>query len=187
MEKVVYRKININGLDIHYREAGPKKGPAILYCTASHRPAICSATSRRFSPIDSGWLPLICRASGDPTCPPPRTTPTPLRTSLKRCLSLPTGSASIHLPCIFSIMERRSDYAWGCPNTKRITAIISQNGNAYEDGFSDGWHPVRAFWADPNAEHRDALRHILSPDAVFRQYTQGVSNIEFGCARRIFP
>ena len=75
-------------------------------------------------------------------------------------------------------MERRSDYAWGCPNTKRITAIISQNGNAYEDGFSDGWHPVRAFWADPNAEHRDALRHILSPDAVFRQYTQGVSNIE---------
>jgi pimeloyl-ACP methyl ester carboxylesterase len=43
----------------------------------------------------------------------------------------------------------------------RITAIISQNGNAYEEGLSDGWNPIRAYWQDPSEANRDALRAFL--------------------------
>src|SRR5262249_19419854 len=45
----------------------------------------------------------------------------------------------------------------------RITAIISQNGNAYEEGLSDGWKPIRAYWELPSQTNREALRSLLSP------------------------
>jgi len=56
----------------------------------------------------------------------------------------------------------------------RITAIISQNGNAYEEGLSDGWNPIRAYWQDPSKVNRDALRGFLTPEATIWQYTHGV-------------
>jgi pimeloyl-ACP methyl ester carboxylesterase len=57
---------------------------------------------------------------------------------------------------------------------ERITAIISQNGNAYEDGLSDGWTPIKAYWQDPSPANREALRGFLTPDATRWQYTHGV-------------
>ena len=45
----------------------------------------------------------------------------------------------------------------------RITAIISQNGNAYEEGLSDGWNPIRAYWQDASQTNREALRAFLRP------------------------
>ena len=56
----------------------------------------------------------------------------------------------------------------------RITAIISQNGNAYEEGLSDGWNPIRAYWKDPSEANREALRSFLKPDTTVWQYTHGV-------------
>jgi pimeloyl-ACP methyl ester carboxylesterase len=56
----------------------------------------------------------------------------------------------------------------------RITAIISQNGNAYEEGLSDGWNPIRAYWQDASAANRDALRAFLKPETTVWQYTHGV-------------
>ena len=56
---------------------------------------------------------------------------------------------------------------------ERITAIVSQNGNAYEEGLSDGWNPIRAYWRDPSPANREALRSILTPEAVAWQYTHG--------------
>jgi pimeloyl-ACP methyl ester carboxylesterase len=56
----------------------------------------------------------------------------------------------------------------------RITAIISQNGNAYEEGLSDGWNPIRAYWKDPSQTKRDALRVFLAPQTTVWQYTHGV-------------
>ena len=44
---------------------------------------------------------------------------------------------------------------------ERITAIITQNGNAYEDGLSGGWAPIQKYWKDPSKENRDALRPVL--------------------------
>jgi pimeloyl-ACP methyl ester carboxylesterase len=56
----------------------------------------------------------------------------------------------------------------------RITAIISQNGNAYEEGLSDGWSPIRAYWQDASQTNREALRAFLAPETTFWQYTHGV-------------
>ena len=57
---------------------------------------------------------------------------------------------------------------------ERITAIISQNGNAYEEGLSDGWNPIRAYWQDPSPANREALRAFLTPETTLWQYTHGV-------------
>ena len=58
----------------------------------------------------------------------------------------------------------------------RITAIVSQNGNAYEEGLSEGWNPIRAYWQDPSAENRKALRAFLAPETTRWQYTHGVTD-----------
>ena len=57
---------------------------------------------------------------------------------------------------------------------ERVTAIISQNGNAYAEGLSDGWKPIRAYWEDPSPANRDALRSFLAPETTVWQYTYGV-------------
>ena len=54
-----------------------------------------------------------------------------------------------------------------------ITAIISQNGNAYEEGMSDGWAPTRAYWADPSPAHREAMRGMLTLETTRWQYAHG--------------
>ena len=59
---------------------------------------------------------------------------------------------------------------------ERIKAIISQNGNAYEEGLSDGWKPIRAYWKEATPANRDALRAFLKPEATVWQYTQGVAD-----------
>jgi pimeloyl-ACP methyl ester carboxylesterase len=57
---------------------------------------------------------------------------------------------------------------------ERITAIVSQNGNAYEEGLSDGWTPIRAYWERPSQANRKALRAFLTPKTTHWQYTHGV-------------
>jgi pimeloyl-ACP methyl ester carboxylesterase len=59
---------------------------------------------------------------------------------------------------------------------ERITAIISQNGNAYEEGLSDGWNPIQKYWKEPTAENRAALREFLKPEATQWQYSHGVQD-----------
>ncbi|WP_454716680.1 alpha/beta fold hydrolase [Caulobacter segnis] len=54
-----------------------------------------------------------------------------------------------------------------------ITAIISQNGNAYEEGLSDGWAPTRAYWADPSPANREAMRSMFTLETTRWQYTHG--------------
>ena len=61
----------------------------------------------------------------------------------------------------------------------RITAIVSQNGNAYEEGLGDSWGPIRKYWAEPSAENRETIRrNILTLDGTRWQYTHGVSDPE---------
>jgi pimeloyl-ACP methyl ester carboxylesterase len=62
---------------------------------------------------------------------------------------------------------------------ERVTAIVSQNGNAYEEGLGDAWAPIRQYWASPTAENRDVLRkNILTLEGTRWQYTHGVVNPE---------
>jgi hypothetical protein len=59
---------------------------------------------------------------------------------------------------------------------ERITAIVSQNGNAYEEGLSEAWNPIRTYWREPTQANRDALRSFLSPETTLFQYTHGVAD-----------
>ena len=61
---------------------------------------------------------------------------------------------------------------------ERITAVISQNGNAYLEGLSESWNPIQAYWKDPSAENRTALRAFLKPEATKWQYTHGAARPE---------
>ena len=56
----------------------------------------------------------------------------------------------------------------------RIAAIISQNGNAYAEGLSAGWNPIRAYWEEASPANRQKLRAFLTPETTFWQYTHGV-------------
>jgi pimeloyl-ACP methyl ester carboxylesterase len=59
---------------------------------------------------------------------------------------------------------------------ERVAAIISQNGNAYEEGLGDAWGPIRKYWAMPNAENREVIRqNVLTLEGTRWQYTHGVA------------
>jgi len=59
---------------------------------------------------------------------------------------------------------------------ERVTAIVSQNGNAYEEGLSQGWNPIQKYWKEPTAENRAALRDFLKPETTKWQYTHGTQD-----------
>jgi pimeloyl-ACP methyl ester carboxylesterase len=59
-----------------------------------------------------------------------------------------------------------------------VTAIISQNGNAYEEGLGDAWAPIRRYWSEPSSENREAIRKGLNLDGMRREYSSGILNPE---------
>lgn len=59
---------------------------------------------------------------------------------------------------------------------ERVTAIVSQNGNAYEEGLGNAWAPIRRYWREPSPENRETVRKALSPEGLRWQYTAGVPN-----------
>jgi pimeloyl-ACP methyl ester carboxylesterase len=62
---------------------------------------------------------------------------------------------------------------------ERVTAIVSQNGNAYEEGLGDAWAPIRKYWSEPTAENREVIgKNILNLEGTRWQYTHGVANPE---------
>jgi pimeloyl-ACP methyl ester carboxylesterase len=62
---------------------------------------------------------------------------------------------------------------------ERVSAIVSQNGNAYEEGLGDAWGPIRKYWASPTADNREVIRqNILTLEGTRWQYTHGVSDPE---------
>jgi pimeloyl-ACP methyl ester carboxylesterase len=173
---VSFRKLNIDGLDIFYREAGEAEAPAMLllhgFPTSSHM-------FRDLIPRLSDLFHVVA-----PDFPGFGQSDMP-----------PRDRFSYSFANIADVMERFADqigldrfamyiFDYGAPvglrlamrHPERITAIVSQNGNAYEEGLSDGWNPIRAYWREPTQAHRDALRSFLSPETTRWQYTHGVSD-----------
>src|SRR5207249_1583907 len=70
----------------------------------------------------------------------------------------------------------RTGFRLAMRHPERIAAIISQNGNAYAEGLSEGWNPIRAYWQDPSQANRVALRTFLTPETTLWQYTHGVAD-----------
>lgn len=68
-------------------------------------------------------------------------------------------------------------YRMFAAHPERVTSFIIQNGNAYEEGLRDFWDPIKAYWADPSSENGDALRGFLSLEATIWQFTHGVGDV----------
>lgn len=77
------------------------------------------------------------------------------------------------------VMDYGAPVGWrlALGHPERITALIVQNGNAYEEGLGEFWNPIKAYWSDHSQEHRKALYVLVAPETTRFQYTDGVSDI----------
>ncbi len=169
-----YRTQAVGEADVFYREAGPVDGPVVLllhgFPSASHM-------FRDLIPELAGRYRVIA-----PDLPGFGNTRAPGRDrfayTFDRLAEVIVG---------FTEALGLTSYAlyifdYGAPvglrlalaHPERVTAIVSQNGNAYEEGLSEGWRTWRTYWADPSPENREACRGALSPNAIRDdQYLQG--------------
>ena len=174
MSTVTYQKLDVDGIGVFYREAGPKDAPTILllhgFPTAGHM-------FRDLIPQLADRFHLVA-----PDLPAFGQSDMPAR-----------GTFTYTFENIANVIDRFTEviglarfamyvFDYGAPvgfrlavrHPDRITAIISQNGNAYEEGLSDGWNPIQKYWKDPSQANRDALRAFLKPETTRWQYTHGV-------------
>ena len=176
MAKITYRRIQVDGLEIFYREAGAPKAPVILllhgFPTASHM-------FRDLIPRLADQFRVIA-----PDLPGFGQSDMPDRSKFGYTFDNIAGVIDRFTDAIG--LRRFAIYVfdYGAPtgfrlavrHPDRITALISQNGNAYAEGLSDGWKPIRAYWQDPSDANRTALRTFLSPETTVWQYTHGVAD-----------
>src|ERR1700761_8599412 len=176
MPAITYRNVDVDGFKIFYREAGRKDAPALLllhgFPSAGHMfRDLIPALSDRYHLIAPD-LPGFGQSDM-----PPRTQFTYSFARIADVIDrftevVPLARFAIYVfdygaPTGFRIALKHPD---------RVTAIISQNGNAYEEGLSEGWNPIRAYWQDPSASNREALRAFLAPETTRWQYTHGVTD-----------
>jgi pimeloyl-ACP methyl ester carboxylesterase len=174
MHKVSFRKVDVDGFSIFYREAGFRHAPAILllhgFPSAGHMfRDLIPQLADRFHVIAPD-LPGFGQSDM-----PDRGTFTYTFDNVARVIDRFTEVVGLGRFAIYV-------FDYGAPtgfrlatwHPERVTAIISQNGNAYAEGLSDGWKPIRAYWEDPSRANRDALRAFLAPETTVWQYTYGV-------------
>jgi pimeloyl-ACP methyl ester carboxylesterase len=173
---VTYRNALVDGSNIFYREAGPKDAPTILllhgFPTSSHmfRNLIPALTDRYHMVAPD--LPGFGFSDA-----PDRKRFSYTFENLAKVIDSFTQAIGLNRFTLYV-------FDYGAPvgfrlalaHPKRITGIISQNGNAYEEGLSEGWNPIQKYWKEPNAENRAALRQFLAPEATKWQYVHGVAD-----------
>jgi pimeloyl-ACP methyl ester carboxylesterase len=171
MADISYRTAQVDGVKVFYREAGASGAPKLLllhgFPSAGHM-------FRDLIPLLADRFHIIAPdlpGFGNSEMPAQDATFDRLAETMDRFTEI-VGFDRYALyvfdygaPTGFRLAVKHPD---------RITAIISQNGNAYEEGLSDGWSPIRAYWQDPSPANRDALRAFLKPETTVWQYTHGV-------------
>ncbi len=173
---IQYRTQDVDGFNIFYREAGTRGAPKLLllhgFPTSSHM-------FRDLIPLLADRFHLVA-----PDLPgfgqsdmPPREKFNYTFDNIARVIDRFTEVIGFNKFAVYV-------FDYGAPtglrlavaHPERITAIISQNGNAYVEGLSAGWDPIRAYWKDPSPQNREALRAFLAPQSVQWQYTHGVAD-----------
>jgi pimeloyl-ACP methyl ester carboxylesterase len=176
MSAIRYQSADVDGLKVFYRQAGPADAPALLllhgFPSASHM-------FRDLIPLLADRFCLIA-----PDLPGFGQSDMPARSTFTYTFDRIAAVIDRFTEVIGAKRFALYVFDYGAPtgfriaakHPDRITAIISQNGNAYEEGLSDGWNPIRAYWREPSPANREALRAFLSPDTTRWQYTHGVSD-----------
>jgi len=169
---IAYRTADVDGLKVFYREAGAADAPKLLllhgFPTSSHMfRDLIPRLADRFH-IIAPDLPGFGQSDQ-----PRANTFESLADTIERFTEI-VG------------FDRFAVYVfdYGAPtgfrlalrHPERITGIVSQNGNAYTEGLSEGWNPIRAYWEDASAANREALRAMLTPQTTYWQYTHGVAD-----------
>lgn len=176
--RVAFRTVNIDGLNIFYREAGPKDAPTILllhgFPTSSHmfRKLIPQLADRYhvIAPDYPGY--------GNSSMP-----------NLDEFDYTFANLADVVEKFTEEVgLKKYSLYLmdYGAPigfrlavkHPGRVQALVIQNGNAYEEGLREFWGPIKAYWKDRSTSNGDALRKLLTIDATKWQYTHGTRNVE---------
>lgn len=174
--QVYYRNIKVNGLNIFYREAGQKDAPTVLllhgYPTSSHM-------YRNLMPILSSQYHVLA-----PDLPGFGYSDAPEHSQFNYTFDNLANTMQAFIDQLG--LKRFAIYIfdYGAPtglrlalaNPEKITGIISQNGNAYEEGLSSEWNPIQKYWIESSQANRDALKDFVSKEATWYQYHQGVSD-----------
>ncbi len=176
--RVMYRTVEIDGLDVFYREAGPADAPTILllhgFPTSSHM-------FRNLMPALADEFHLVA-----PDYPGFGNSSMPLVDEFEYTFD---RLAEVVENLIDALeLEKYSIYLmdYGAPvgyriaakYPERVDALIVQNGNAYDEGLLEFWDPIKAYWADRTPENAEPLRGLLTLDATKWQYLTGVRDPE---------
>jgi len=174
MSRVAYRSVEVDGFKIFYREAGARDAPTLLllhgFPTAGHM-------FRDLIPLLADRYHLVA-----PDLPGFGQSDAPSHTTFVYSFDSMANLIDQFTEVIGLSRFAMYIFDYGAPtglriaakHPDRVSAIISQNGNAYEEGLSEGWNPIRAYWEDASRANRDALRAFLSPETTQWQYTHGV-------------
>ena len=176
MNSIRFRKVAVGDINVFYREAGPRGAPKLLLL---HGFPSSSHMFRDLIPLLADRFHIIA-----PDLPGFGQSDMPSRDAF-----------TYTFDAIADVIDRFTEvvgfdrfalyvFDYGAPtgfriaarHPERITAIISQNGNAYEEGLSDGWNPIQAYWREPTEANRQALRPFLAPETTAWQYTHGVAD-----------
>jgi len=171
---IQYRTQDVDGLKIFYREAGVRGAPKLLllhgFPTSSHM-------FRDLIPLlaDSYHIVAPDLPGFGQSAMPPREQFNYTFDNLAAVIGRFTELVGFDRFAVYVFdYGAPTGFRLAVAHPERITALISQNGNAYEEGLSDGWDPIRAYWNTPSKENREALRTFLSPQLTQWQYTHGV-------------
>jgi len=173
-----HRTVSVDGLRVFYREAGDPKAPAVLllhgFPTSSHMfRDLIPELARRYRVIAPD-LPGFGYSDA-----PSRADFTYSFEAIANVIDAFTTAVGLERFAIYV-------FDYGAPigfrlatrHPEKITAVISQNGNAYLEGLSEGWNPIQAYWREPSDENRAALRGFLKPETTQWQYTHGEPDLE---------
>ena len=176
MRKVSFQKADVEGFNIFYREAGPTDAQTLLllhgFPSASHMfRDLVPLLADRFHVIAPD-LPGFGQSDM-----PERDKFTYTFDNIARAIARFTEVIGLDRFAIYVFdYGAPTGFRLATRHPERVAAIISQNGNAYAEGLSDGWKPIRAYWENPSQANRDALRAFLAPETTVWQYTHGVAD-----------